>query len=125
VSSSREERSPTVVALWTGRLVACFVLILGALVFVTFLETLEPLWLVLSVVGVGGAILYVVGLERSSHPGSRWVQLAGWLVMAAFSLLPTSLLFFPMVVVLSALPGLFLRFQRSWYGGRPLDEHAP
>jgi hypothetical protein len=49
-----------VVALWTGRLVACFVLILGALVFVTFLETLEPLWLVLYVVGVGGAILYVV-----------------------------------------------------------------
>jgi hypothetical protein len=121
-----KERSPTVVALWTGRVVACFFLILGSLVFVTFLETESALFLVLAVLGIGGALAYVFGLERSSHPSSRSAQLVGWLMMAAFSLTPTSFLFLPLVVVLSALPGLFLRFQRSWYGGRPpsLRRHA-
>lgn len=125
VSTSTEERPLTAVALWTGRLVACFFLILGSLVFVTFLETGELLWLALSVAGVGGAFLFIVGLERSRYPGSRWIQLAGWALMAMFSLIPTSLLFIPLVVVLSALPALFLRFQRSWYGGRTsLDEQT-
>jgi hypothetical protein len=126
VSTSTEGRPLTVVALWTGRIVACFFLILGSLVFVTFLETGKLVWLALSVVGVGGALLYIVGLERSSHPRSRWAQLVGWLMMAAFSLIPSSLLFLPLVLALSALPGLFLRFQKSWYAsGRPsLDEHA-
>jgi hypothetical protein len=124
VRTSTEERSLTVVALWTGRLVACFFLILGSLVFVTFLETGEAVWLALSVMGVGGALLFIVGLERSSHPRSRWVQLAGWLMMTVFSLVPTSLLFLPLVLAVTALPALFLRFQRSWYGGRvPLSEH--
>jgi hypothetical protein len=111
--------------LWTGRLVACFILILGSLVFVTFLETGQLSWLAFSLAGVGGALLYIVGLEASRHPRSRWVQLAGWLLMATFSLIPTSLLFLPLVVVLSALPALFLRFQRSWYGGHAsLDEQT-
>lgn len=122
--TSAEERPLTVAALWTGRAVACLFLILGSLVFVTFLETGELLWLALSVAGVGGALLYIVGLERSTHPRSRWVQLTGWSLMAAFSLVPTSLLFLPLIVVLSALPALFSRFQRSWYGGRALDQHA-
>jgi hypothetical protein len=107
--------------MWTGRLVACFILILGALVFVTFLETGELLWLAFAIMGLGGALLFIVGLERSSHPRSRWIQLVGWLMMAAFCLIPTSLLFLPMVVVLSALPALFVRFKRLWYGGRALD----
>jgi hypothetical protein len=108
-----------------GRLVACFFLILGSLVFVTFLETGELLWLALSVAGVGGALLFIVGLERSRDPASRWIQLAGWALMAMFSLIPTSLLFIPLVLVLSALPALCLRFQRSWYGGRTsLDEQT-
>ena len=114
----------TVVALWTGRIVACFFLLLGSMVFVTFLDTGEVLWLALSVMGVGGALLSIVGLERSSHPRSRWAQLVGWLMMAAFSLVPTNLLFLPLVLALSALPGLFPRFQRSWYGGQALDGPA-
>jgi hypothetical protein len=123
VRTSTEERPLTVAALWTGRVVASFFLILGSLVFVTFLETGERVWLALSVIGVGGALLFIVGLERSSYPRSRWVQLAGWLMMTMFSLIPTSLLFLPLVLALTALPALFLRFQRSWYGGHaPLDE---
>lgn len=113
--TSTEEKSSTVVWQWVGRAVACFFLILGSLVFVTFLETVELLWLVFAVMGVGGALLYIVGLERSSHSRSRWIQLAGWLMMACFSLIPTSLLFIPMLLALLALPAMFSRFQRSWY----------
>ena len=124
MSTSTDDSKLAVVALWTGRIVACFFLILGSMVFVTFLDTGEVVWLALSFMCVGGALLYLVGLERSSHPRSRWAQLAGWLMMAAFSLIPTSLLFLPLVLALSALPGVFLRFQRSWYGGRSLEGHA-
>jgi hypothetical protein len=120
-----EERRPAAVWQWVGRVVACFFLILGALVFSTFLDTGSPVWLALSIMGVSGALLYIVGLERSSHPRSRWVQLVGWLMMAGFSLIPTSLLFVPLILALFALPTLFHRFQRSWYAsGRPIDEHA-
>jgi hypothetical protein len=114
-TSTEKKRPPAVTWQWVGRVVACFFLILGSLVFVTFLETSSLLVLALAVLGAGGALLYIVGLERSSHPPSRRVQLAGWLMMAGFSLIPTNLLFVPMVVVLLALPALFLRFQRSWY----------
>jgi hypothetical protein len=113
-----------VVAIWTGRVVACFILILGALVFVTFLETGLLRDLTYAALGVGGALLFIVGVERSSRPSFRWVQLLGWLMMAGFSLIPTSLLFLPMVVVLAALPGLFVRFQSSWYArDRPPAVH--
>lgn len=117
--TSAEGKSLPVAALWTGRVVGCFFLIIGSLVFVTFLETGELVWLAFAVVGVGGAVLYLVGLERSSHASSRWAQLVGWVMMTAFSLIPTSWLFLPTVVALSALPGLLLRFQRSWYGAPP------
>jgi len=124
VRTSTDDSRLTVVAIWTGRVVACFFLILGSLVFVTFLETGLLRDFVFAALGVGGAILFIVGVERSSRPSFLWVQLAGWLMMAGFSLIPTSLLFLPLVVVLSALPALFLRFQRSWYGGHAsLDEH--
>ncbi len=122
--TTAEEQPLTVAALWTGRVVACVFLILGSLVFVTFLETGELLWLALSVMGVAGALLFIVGLERSTHPRSRWVQLVGWLMMTMFSLVPTSLLFLPLVLALTVLPALFVRFQRSWYGGRALQEHT-
>jgi chromate transport protein ChrA len=115
-----------VAATWTGRVVACFILILGALVFVTFTETGLVRDLVYAILGVGGALLFIVGLERS-RPSFRLVQLAGWLMMAGFSLIRTSLFFIPMVAVLAALPGLIHRFQRSWYSsGRPpqVDQHA-
>jgi chromate transport protein ChrA len=108
------------VAIWTGRLVACFILILGVLVFVTFVETGLLRDLIYAVMGVGGALLFIVGVERSSRPSFRWVQVVGWLMMAVFSLIPTSLLFLPLVVVLAALPAVFLRFHRSGYAsGRP------
>jgi hypothetical protein len=126
VSTSTEERSSTVVWQWVGRVVACFFLILGSLVFVTFLETERLFALVFAVMGVGGALLYIVGLERGGRPSSRWVQLVGWLLMAGFSAIPTSLLFIPMIVVLLAVPALFRRFQQSWYasGRPPVDEPA-
>jgi hypothetical protein len=124
VSTSTEQRPLPVVALWTGRIVACVFLILGSLVFVSFAET-GSLWLlVFAIMGVGGALLSIFGLERPGDPRSRWAHLAGWLMMAAFSLVPTSLLFLPLVLALSALPGLFLRFQRSWHGGQAFDGHA-
>jgi hypothetical protein len=119
VRTSTKETPLTVVALWTGRVVGCLFLILGSLVFVTFLETASVVDLALSLLGTGGALAYLFGLERSNHPSSRRAQLVGWLMMVAFSLIPISLLFLPMLVVLSALPGLFLRFGRSWRGGLP------
>jgi hypothetical protein len=98
---------------WTGRGVACVFLILGSLVFVTFLDTSSPVWLALAFTGVSGALLYIVGLERTTQPSSKRIQLAGWSMMAAFSLIPTSLLFIPLVLVLLALPALLRRFQNS------------
>jgi chromate transport protein ChrA len=125
VSTSTDGSRLAVVATWTGRGVACFILIIGSLVFVTFTETGLVRDLVYAVLGVGGPLLFIMGLERSGS-SSRWVQLAGWLMMAGFSTVPSSLLFIPMVAVLAALPGLFHRFQRSWYvSGRPPDvDHA-
>jgi small-conductance mechanosensitive channel len=120
VSTSTTDSRSAAVALWTGRLVASFILILGVLVFVTFVETGLLRDLTYAVMGVAGALLFIVGIERSSRPSFRWVQLVCWLMMAGFSLIPTSLLLLPLVVVLAALPALFLRFQRSGYaGGRP------
>jgi chromate transport protein ChrA len=126
VSTRTDDSRLAVAATWTGRVVACFILIIGALVFVTFTETGLVRDLVYAILGVGGALLFIVGLERS-RSSSRWVQLAGWLMMAAFSTIPSSLLRIPMVAVLAASPGLFHRFQRSWYAsGRPppVDQHA-
>jgi hypothetical protein len=125
VSTSTDGSRLAVVATWTGRVVACFILIIGSLVFVTFTETGLVRDLVYAVLGVGGPLLFIIGLERSG-PSSRWLQLAGGLMMAGFSTVPSSLLFIPMVAVLAALPGLFHRFQKSWYasGRRPqVDQH--
>jgi chromate transport protein ChrA len=125
VSTATDDSKLAVVATWTGRVVACFILIIGSLVFVTFAETGLVRDLVYAVLSVGGSLLFIIGLERSG-PSSRWMQLAGWLMMAGFSTVSSSLLFIPMVAVLAALPGLFHRFQRSWYvSGRPPDvDHA-
>jgi hypothetical protein len=104
-------------------MIACFILILGALVFGTFLETGLLRDLIYAVLGAGGALLFIIGVERWSRPSFRWVQLVGWLMMAGFSLIPTSL-FLPVVVVLAALPALFVRFQSSSYAsGRPPAVH--
>jgi hypothetical protein len=79
------------------------------LVFVTFLETGSVLNLALALLGFGGALTYLFGLERSSHPPSRWAQLVGWLMMAAASLVPSNILFVPAGLVLLALPAVFVR----------------
>jgi hypothetical protein len=81
VSTSTDDSRLAVVAIWTGRVVACLILILGSLVFVTFGDTGLVRDLDYAVLGVGGALLFIVGLERSG-PSARWVELAGWLMMA-------------------------------------------
>lgn len=116
MSTSAKEARVSTVWQWTGRAVACVFLILGSPVFVTFLDTRSLVWLALAVTGVGGALLYIVGLERTAQRSSNWMQLAGWVMMAAFSLIPTSLLFIPLVLVLFALPALRARFQRPQAG---------
>jgi hypothetical protein len=112
VRTSTEGRSSAVVWQWVARAVACFFLIVGSLVFVAFLDTDRPVWLVLAITGVGGALLYIGGLEPTAHPLSKWMQLTGWLLMAIFSLIPTSLLSVPAITVLLALPALLRRFPR-------------
>jgi hypothetical protein len=57
-----------VVLLWTGRAAASFFLIFGTLVFVTFIETGELWTLGVSLAALGGALLFIFGLER---PGTR------------------------------------------------------
>ena len=88
---------------------ACFFLIIGALVFVTFLETGEwwPLWIALA--ALGGALLFIFGLERPNHPAARWARPAGWFLMGMASTLPSSLLFIPFFFVLIALPAVLMR----------------
>ena len=127
MSTSTGVRSSTIVWQWVSRAVASFFLILGSLVFVTFLETAELRWFFYALMGVGGALLYIVGLERSTRPLARWAQLAGWLMMVALSLVPSSLLFVQIVAASLAFPALFLRLQTSWYAsGRPpkVDQQA-
>ena len=99
--------------MWAGRAVACVFAYLGIMVFRTFLETGSSEWRTVAVAGVCGAVLYIVGLEGARHRGSRWVQLAGWLMMAPLSLIPSSLLYLPAILVLFALPALLTRFQSS------------
>jgi hypothetical protein len=95
--------------LWAGRAAACFFLIFGALVFVTFLETAALWTLGIAAAGLGGALLFIFGLERPSHPASRWARPVGWSMMAVASLVPSSLVFASIALVLLALPALFVR----------------
>jgi hypothetical protein len=109
VSISLVRRELPVAFLWTARLVACFFLIIGALVFVTFLETDEWWTLGFAVVAFGGALLFIVGLESPDHPAARWARPAGWFLMAVASTVPSSLLFIPFFLALLALPALLMR----------------
>jgi hypothetical protein len=91
---------------WTARFVASAFLLLGALVFSSFLETGFPFYLAMSVLGFGGAAVFVFGIERLHHRSARLARQVGWAMMAVFSLIPTSLLFVPLMVVLLALPAV-------------------
>jgi hypothetical protein len=99
--------------MWAGRAIACFFCILGSIVFVGSFDPGASRWRSLAAVGVGGALLYIAGVEGARYRGSRWIQLAGWLMMAALSLIPSSLLYLPAILVLFALPALLTRFQNS------------
>jgi hypothetical protein len=91
---------------WIARFVASLFLLLGVLVFSSFLETGFLFYLAMSVLGVGGAAIFVFGIERPRHPLARRARQVGWAMMAAFSLIPTSLLFLPFLAVLLALPAV-------------------
>jgi hypothetical protein len=90
--------------MWLRRVAASLILVLGVLVFSSAVETGSVLLFALSADGVVGALLLIFGIERPAHPLSRWARPIGWAMMFAFSLVPTSLLFAPALVVLLALP---------------------
>jgi hypothetical protein len=102
-------RSLIVVLLWTGRAAASFFLIFGALVFVTFIETGELWSLGISLAALGGALLFIVGLERPGNSFSSWARPIGWSMMAVASIVPASLVFISMALALLALPAVFVR----------------
>jgi hypothetical protein len=98
--------------LWIGRFVGLVFILFGLLAMGSFLDTSE-LWIAgLAILDVLGALAYLFSLERPSHPFSRWGRLVGWLGMAAFSLVPTSLLFVPELLVVLALPGVVVGFSK-------------
>jgi hypothetical protein len=89
---------------WLGRVAASLVLVLGALVFTSALETGSVLLFALAGDGILGALLLIFGIERPAYPLSRFARLIGWAMMFAFTLVPTSLLFIPTLIVLFAIP---------------------
>jgi hypothetical protein len=98
--------APVAARLWLGRVAASLILVLGVLVFTSAIETASLLLFGLSALGVVGALVFVLGIERSTHPWAARARSIGWGMMAGFSLVPTSLLFVPLLVVLLALPTL-------------------
>jgi hypothetical protein len=107
VSISLVRRELPVALLWTARLVACFFLIVGVLVLVTFLETGRGWTLGFAVAALSGALLFVFGLERPDHVAG-WARPVGWVLMAVASTVPSSLLFIPFFLVLLALPAALM-----------------
>jgi hypothetical protein len=89
---------------WLGRVAASLILVLGVLVFISAVETGSLLLFGLSALGVVGALGFAFGFERPTHPKATPARAVGWVMMLGFSLVPTSLLFLPLLVVLLALP---------------------
>jgi hypothetical protein len=106
ISLKRRELPPFL--LWTARVAACFFLIIGALVFVTFLETGEWWTLGIAAAALGGALLLIFGLERPDHPAAPWARPVGWFLMGVASTVPSSLLFIPFLFALFALPAALM-----------------
>jgi hypothetical protein len=109
VSASLKRRELPGVFLWTARVAACFFLIIGSLVSVTFLETGEWWPFGIAVAALGGALLFIFGLERPDHPAGLWARPVGWFLMGVASTLPSSLLFIPFFFALIALPAVLMR----------------
>jgi hypothetical protein len=94
---------------WIARAVVCFFVIIGALVFVSFAETKDWKYLVISGSMLGGAALFIFGLERPAHPAASAARALGWCLIAMASLTPTSLLFIPVVIAFLAFPAAAFR----------------
>jgi hypothetical protein len=109
VSISLHRRELPSFLLWTARVAACFFLIFGALVVVTFLETGDWWTLGIAAAALGGALLLVFGLERPYHPAASWVRPVGWFLMGVASTVPTSFFFIPFLFALFALPAVLMR----------------
>jgi len=109
VSTDRQSASYTIVV-WLGRLVGLLFLLFGVLAtYSSFFESSEVGVGLVAILDTAGALAYILSLERPQHPLSRWARVGGWLAMAGFSIfIPTSLLFLPRVIVLLALPSLFM-----------------
>lgn len=88
---------------------ASFFLILGALVFVTFLETGEWWTLGVAVAALGGALIFIFGLERPHHPAASWARPVGWFLMGVASTVPSNLFVIPFLFVVLALPAVLMR----------------
>jgi hypothetical protein len=109
VSISLKRRELPTSLLWTARVGACFFLIFGALVFVTFLETGEWWTLGIAAAALGGALLLIFGLERPEHPAASWARPVGWFLMGVASTVPTSFFLVPFLFALFALPAVLMR----------------
>ena len=94
-------------ARWTARLAVALVFVLGALVLRSAVETGHGWLYGMAVIGLGGASLFAVGIERPERHSSHALRLAGWFLMLGFSLVPTSFLFLPAIVVLCSAPSAF------------------
>jgi hypothetical protein len=109
VSISLKRRELPAFPLWAARVAACFFLIFGALVLVTFVETGEWWTLGIAAAALGGALLLIVGLERPSHPAASWARPIGWFLMGVASTVPTSFFFIPFLFAFFALPAVLMR----------------
>ena len=88
---------------------ASFFLIIGALVFVTFLETGEWWTLVVAVAALGGALILIFGLERPHRPAAHRARPVGWFLMGVASTVPSSLFAIRFLFVVLALPAVLMR----------------
>ena len=82
-------------ARWTARLAVALVLVLGALVLWSAVETGHAWLYGMALAGLSGAALFAAGIERPRRPSSHTLRLVGWFLMLGFSLVPTSFLFLP------------------------------
>ena len=100
-------RGPSGAQRWTARLAVALVLVLGSLVFWSAVETGHGWLYAMALTGLGGAMLFAAGVERPGTASSRVLRPVGWAMMLGFTLVPTSFLFLPAVVVLCAAPTAF------------------
>lgn len=91
-----------------ARFVALAVLLLSAWLFVANVievryEGLILVWILISgLVGTAGGVLYLLSIDGPGHYRTRTLRTAGWAMMLAAMILPSSLSFFilPMVALL-------------------------